>query len=494
MLFLVSMLIACVFSWFCAKPLKKYASIFYIFGAILTVIMCVLGQMHLQVASIITNMINLFHKGTLACAFWCIVAGMGALPNGSTMIKKLMPIRSELSIFSAILTLSHVITYGIVYLQRLLNGRGSDLNFILTCVICLLLVIIMIPLTILSFKTIRKKLNARTWKKIQRLAYLFYALIYVHVILIYIPRAKLNREGSLFSIIIYTVVFASYAIFRIRKEFIKNHKPENKTLLNIICMGALVIATASIGFVSKAKEKPLETSEQVFNTTELTTTEFSTTVSETALELTETIQEIIAITETNSTHSEIENLETENTENNTEISTTAETKTTPDTSSTVTETATATTISEQDNSTPTQTDKDSEIIITENIQNDEPIAQQEEEYIEPEPTVAEPEPIIIEPETDPPVNTIYNDGVFTAEEFGYDSPVIVTITIENDVIIDITATCNESDMYYFEEAYPVIKNRILSSQSSTVDAVSGSTYSSNAIMNGVQKALDSARK
>ncbi|MDE5792708.1 MAG: FMN-binding protein, partial [Oscillospiraceae bacterium] len=149
-------------------------------------------------------------------------------------------------------------------------------------------------------------------------------------------------------------------------------------------------------------------------------------------------------------------------------------------------------ISEQNDSMPTQ--KETENTIIENIENDEPIAQQEPEYNEPELIITEPEPIITEPETEPPVNTIYNDGVYTAEEFGYDSMVTITITIENDIITDMTATCNESDMYYFEEAYPVIKNRILNSQTPEVDTVSGSTYSSNAIITGVQKALESARK
>ena len=488
MLFLISILIACVFSWFCAKPLKKHAGVCYSIGAILTVIMCILGQMHLQTASIITNITNLFQKGTLACAFWCIVAGMGALPNGSAAIKKLMPIRGELSIFSAIITLSHVITYGIVYLQRLLNG-SSDLNFILTCIISLLLLIIMIPLTILSFKTIRKKLNARTWKRIQRLAYLFYALIYAHVMIIYIPRAKLNREDSLFSIIIYTAVFAGYAIFRIRKEFIKKQKPENKALLNIVCMSVLVIATASMGLVSKAKEKPLETAEQI--TTELAT-EFSTTVPE-------TIPEMITTTEANSTQAETENLESETTENNTEnntetseIATTAEMKATSDTQSVATETITqASTVLQQDNVSQSPVQEETQIDIIDDEQNDNQILQQEPEITDPEPVI--PEPIMTEPEPEIS-NTIYHDGTYTAEAFGYDSMVSVTITIENDIITDITATCNESDMYYFEEAYPVIKSRILDSQNATVDAVSGSTYSSNAIMSGVQKALDSARK
>ncbi|MDE6777577.1 MAG: FMN-binding protein, partial [Oscillospiraceae bacterium] len=259
-----------------------------------------------------------------------------------------------------------------------------------------------------------------------------------------------------------------------------------KILLNTVCMAVLVIATASMGLVSKAKEKPLETAEQI--TTELAT-EFSTTVLE-------TISEIIATTESNSTEpdstqAETENLESETTENHTEISeiaTTAETEITSDTQSITTETITqVSTVSQQDNFSQSPAQEETQIDII----NDDQIVQQEPEITDPEPVI--PEPIMTEPEPEIS-NTIYHDGTYTAEAFGYDSMVTVTIIIENDIIIDITATCDESDMYYFEEAYPIVKSRILDSQNATVDAVSGSTYSSNAIMNGVQKALDSARK
>ena len=488
MLFLIAILVAGLFSWFCAGSLKKKPGVFYAMGSILTVLMIILGQMHLQISNVIlTYGINLFNKGAIACALWCIVAGMAALPNGSAAIKKLMPIRGELSIFSASITLSHVVTYGIVYLQRLFRNPGSDMNFIATCIVCLLLVCIMIPLTILSFKKIRKKLPAKTWKKIQRLAYVFYALIYLHVMLIYIPRAKMGREGSMFSILVYTIVFAGYAVCRIRKAWIQKKKPESKALLNTVCTAAVILVTAGSWIISRATEKPVVTSKTADSIQTSAVMTDPNTVSETdpvSTASTATTEEI--------TESIPPETETPETSGNTEISETA--ANTNSSTETVTESSTemitekATPDQQENPATESEADP-----VAEPVQEDpapelepepDPVAEPVQEYPVPEP----------EPDTEPEIVTIYNNGTFTAEEFGYDSPVSITITIENDVITDITASCNESDMYYFEEAYPVLRNRILESQSTDIDIVAGSTYSSNAILNGVRAALNSARK
>lgn len=88
---------------------------------------------------------------------------------------------------------------------------------------------------------------------------------------------------------------------------------------------------------------------------------------------------------------------------------------------------------------------------------------------------------------------IYQDGTYTASAYGYDGTVYVTVTIENDVITSITATSEESDEWYFEQACDTVINRILAAQDTSVDAVSGATFSSQAIMSAVKKALKSAQ-
>lgn len=509
MLFLIAILVAGLFSWFCAGALKKHPGIFYALGSILTVVMIVLGQMHLSIQNqpvmrYLIDLIDLFNKGALACALWCVVAYMGALPNGSTAIRKLMPIRGELSIFSASITISHAVTYGIVYLQRLLRNSGADFNFIATCIVCVLLLVIMIPLTILSFKKIRKKMNPRTWKKIQRSAYLFYALIYLHVMLIYVPRARTGREGSMLSILLYTAIFAGYAVLRIRKAVIRQKKPESKAMLNTICTASVVLVIAGSGMISRATEQKTVTTEAP---SAPETTAVTESLTETSPETEATVADPAETTapepESKSTESkessespESENAESQESANPTEASDSEESANTenpePETTAvTATEVMTNPSENPENHENPDNPENPEPEQNQDFNPEPDPDPMQENPNPDPEPE-PEPQP---EPEPEPEIVSIYNNGTFTSEQFGYDSPVTVSITIQDDVIIDVTASCNESDMYYFEEAYPVLKNRILEAQSADgIDAVSGSTYSSNAILNGVRSALESARK
>ena len=479
MLFLIAMLAAGLFSYFCADTLRKHPVPFYIAGTILSVMMIILNQKHIQFTPVFnTYVIGLFNRGALAAALWCVVAWIGALPDEMKEIrKKLLPARGELSIFAALITLSHAVVYGISYVKRLFSGRSPETDFILTCVICLALMLIMIPLTVISFKAIRKKMNGKTWKNIQRAAYVFYALIYLHIMVIMIPRARQGREGVLLSVLVYTIVFAGYAVCRLRKVFIKKKRPESKAALNGICAAALVLVTGGIGISSRAANVPAETAERTVPAETSVSAETSAPVSETVSTAeSETVQEAetSAETEKESVSETEANAETNASETSVAEST-AETQ-----ASSAETTVQETTASAEEAPQEQQAEEEQQNTPEEPAVEENPV-QEENQTPEPEP---EPEP----------VNTIYNDGVYTAEEFGYDSTVYITVTIENDVITDISATCEESDMYYFEVAYPVIRDAMLASQSPDVDAVSGSTYSSDALRNGVRKALASARK
>ena len=258
MLFLIAVAIAVLFSWCCAEPLRKYPIPFYIAGTLLSAIILILNQMHIQFSAFVnTYVIGLFQKGILPAALWCVVAWIGAIPDELKEIrKKLIPSRGELSVFTALLTLSHAVIYSISYLQRLLNGRTDGNDFILTCLCCLALMLLTIPLTVMSFKTVRKKINGKTWKNLQKSAYLFYALIYLHIMIILIPKARSGREVLMLDIILYTIVFAGYAICRIRKAVIRKNKTQKMVLLNSACTFVFLLFTGTIGISSRAVNVP----------------------------------------------------------------------------------------------------------------------------------------------------------------------------------------------------------------------------------------------
>ena len=67
------------------------------------------------------------------------------------------------------------------------------------------------------------------------------------------------------------------------------------------------------------------------------------------------------------------------------------------------------------------------------------------------------------------------------------------MTIQNDTITEITAETDEADDTYFFDAKKVMLPAIIAAQNPDVDGVSGATYSSNAIIAAVRKALEAAR-
>ncbi len=83
----------------------------------------------------------------------------------------------------------------------------------------------------------------------------------------------------------------------------------------------------------------------------------------------------------------------------------------------------------------------------------------------------------------------YVDGMYTGEAYGFRGFTEVLVTVENGYIADIEVTDYEDDLRYFVKAEGTIISRILSTQETEVDAVSGATFSSDSIMNAVANAL-----
>lgn len=80
------------------------------------------------------------------------------------------------------------------------------------------------------------------------------------------------------------------------------------------------------------------------------------------------------------------------------------------------------------------------------------------------------------------------DGVYKGSATGFSGPVTVAVTIMDKKITSIDILSSTDDEAFFNRAKSVI-DRIISSQSLDVDAVSGATYSSNGIIGAVKNAL-----
>ncbi len=220
MFILISLVLVLFFFCGFSKSIKRNAGWHYIFTIVLAVATIVLSNRKIlfELPDFLrVYVIPVFMNATIATAIFIVVMYLGAIPKNLKITKTLMPIRGELSIIASILTLAHNIVYGKVYFVALFKKPlfPLPLNFKLASIVSLLMLCIMLPLFITSFRRVRKMMKAKTWKKLQRFAYLFYAFIWLHIMLIYFPAF---RSGNFKNIIIYSLIFGIYLILKIIKS------------------------------------------------------------------------------------------------------------------------------------------------------------------------------------------------------------------------------------------------------------------------------------
>ena len=217
MLLIISLIIVALFIYFLKGSLKKHAGIYYIGAAVISIAVFLLEFLPMPLF-VKNNILGIFAKGSIGTAMFVAVMYAGALPKGSKLIAPLMKIRGELSITAAILVLCHNFTYGITYFKMLfIKPEALSATQLTAAIISLVLIIIMIVLTVTSFQAVRKKMKAKKWKQLQRTAYVFYGLMYVHIMLINIPYARLGLGTYIANVVIYSIVFLGYAAMRIAK-------------------------------------------------------------------------------------------------------------------------------------------------------------------------------------------------------------------------------------------------------------------------------------
>lgn len=98
------------------------------------------------------------------------------------------------------------------------------------------------------------------------------------------------------------------------------------------------------------------------------------------------------------------------------------------------------------------------------------------------------------PEKENPEPGKYNDGVYAASARGYQGFITVSVTVSGEKITDVQITDANDDEPFLTNAKAVIEKIIKNQSADGIDAVSGATYSSEGILEAVQKALKKARK
>ena len=483
MLFIISLIIVALFIYFLKDSLKKYANIFYIGAAVISIAVFLLEflPMHLFVKN---NILGIFAKGSLGTAMFVVVMYTGALPKGNKLIAPLMKIRGELSITAAILVLCHNFTYGMTYF-RMLFTKTSLLSAtqLAAAVISLVLIAIMIVLTVTSFPSVRKKMQAKKWKQLQRAAYVFYGLMYVHIMLINIPYARLGLGMYVANVVIYSIVFLGYAAMRIAKAISvkaaragKTYGKKPETVLYGLALVICAVMTVSC-FAGRQTVSASEDNEEwndFFNE--------------------ETVAAMVKEIESSTAKIDAEGT----TQESLEESASSDGQSDSQAGGAGNEMSGNSNNSGSDNASGNSSGNSSDS-GNQSAQPDNG-SDSGNQSAQPDNGSDNSGELSGGSGSDAPANTTFKaDGTYTGsavcETYNYN--VTVTIVISGDTITSVTAEskADAQDVQYFNMANAKVPAQLLANQSTSgVDAVSGATKSSNAIKKAFYYAYKSAKK
>lgn len=223
---LISLVLTLILALCCHGTIRKRPGVFYALAVavvVAEVVYYVCGVYEVAPEWLTDYVVNLFKRGALSTAMFVVVMYAGALDAKRPMVRRLMGIRGPLSIIACLLTLGHNIIYGRKHFVALFTNPGEmKPQTLAAALISVVMIAIMIPLMLTSFQAVRGKMKARDWKRLQRLAYAFFALIYVHVMVLFLP--KLPKKWV--DVLVYTVIFGVYLILRVTKAAkAKGQKP-----------------------------------------------------------------------------------------------------------------------------------------------------------------------------------------------------------------------------------------------------------------------------
>ncbi len=470
MLLVISLIIVSLFIYFLKDSLKKHAGIYYIGAAVISIAVFLIGFLPMPLF-LKNNILGIFAKGSLGTAMFVAVMYAGALPKGSKLIAPLMKIRGELSITAAILVLCHNFTYGMTYFKMLfIKPAALSATQLTAAIISLVLIIIMLVLTVTSFQAVRKKMKAKKWKQLQRTAYVFYGLMYVHIMLINIPYARLGIGTYIANVVIYSIVFLGYAAMRIAKAVSVKAARAGKTYgkkPETVLYGLALVLCVVMTFLCFAGRKTVSASED--------NEEWNDFFNE------ETVAAMVKEIESSTAKTDDEGT----TQESLEESVSSDGQSDSQAGGAGNEVSGKSNNFGSDNASGNSSGNSSD---------------SGNQSAQPDNGSDNSGELSGGSGSDTPANTTFKaDGTYTGSAVcdTYNYNVTVTIVVSGDAITSVTATseAGAQDVQYFNMANAKVPAQLLENQSTSgVDSVSGATKSSNAIKKAFYYAYKSARK
>ncbi|MCL2756896.1 MAG: ferric reductase-like transmembrane domain-containing protein, partial [Coriobacteriia bacterium] len=206
MRFLAGLLTAFIFTAVFRVPIRKAPYVFYLLMVLCDVLLLTRVYESLPIW-LYTYFLSLFQSNTLGIGFFTIVMFVGVFKERSTPRKLLVPIRAELSIMASILTVGHVVRYGLFYLEQIFSADALMPAFrFWGTILAFVALLPMIPLAITSIKRIRARMSNRNWQRLQRLSYPFFGLVFVHILFFLLAPALSGNSSAIISVCAYLVI------------------------------------------------------------------------------------------------------------------------------------------------------------------------------------------------------------------------------------------------------------------------------------------------
>ena len=233
-----ALVLVSAFALLCAKPLREHPLPFYLLFAAATVL-----SFWEPVSSneVLYEIDQVFASCYTGVAFYLVVMFAGAFNRKHGWVKRLLGVRSELSIIGGIVVFGHVLRVAFMPYMAIAMapqwqdawGFAAPVMFLAGVVIGLpLLVCFLIP-WVTSFKTVRRRMDARTWKRVQKLAYPFMALLVLqgfflglgHAVAVFLtPGGSAAFIRYALTMLTYLVIGNWYLILKLVRRSQKNRR------------------------------------------------------------------------------------------------------------------------------------------------------------------------------------------------------------------------------------------------------------------------------
>ena len=185
---------------------------------------------------------KIMQRGVLAGSLFIWVMIAPVLPKSFSGRKTIYLLRGEMAICASLITLAHNLAFGGKYFGALFFGQGHiSLMELHAAIVSCLMILLLIPLTVTSFQAVRRKMQGKTWKKLQNWSYLFYLLLYLHIFFIYQGALIRGKGDYFFTLMLYSFIFGFYGFLRIRQYRMQKESKEKKTIPLLRIAGILPI-------------------------------------------------------------------------------------------------------------------------------------------------------------------------------------------------------------------------------------------------------------